>query len=147
MSFKEIETWKVRVAKGKTIFVAKKVKTIHPVVDRIVSRLIEIDRIQYVRVSQRDLQASNEIAIIGRTKITISKIGHPAAIGIHLILDFAYNAIQFFEMTSAVKGYGERMVRAIVSSIPNDWEAVVVMDWSGGFWDKMAKKYDNIVIL
>jgi hypothetical protein len=50
-------------------------------------------------------------------------------------------------MTSAVKGYGERMVRAIVSSIPDDWEAVVVMDWSGGFWAKMAKKYDNIVIL
>ena len=66
---------------------------------------------------------------------------------IYLISLIAYNEIQFFEMTSAVKGYGERMVRAIVSSIPDDWEAVVVMDWSGGFWDKMAKKYENIVIL
>jgi hypothetical protein len=47
MIIKEIETWKVRVAKGKNIFVAKKVRTIHPVVDRIVSRLIEIDRIKY----------------------------------------------------------------------------------------------------
>ena len=50
-------------------------------------------------------------------------------------------------LTSAAKGYGERMVRAVVSSIPEDWKAVVVMDWSGGFWGKMANKYDKIVIL
>ena len=30
MSNKEIEAWKVHVAKEKDIFVAKKVKTIHP---------------------------------------------------------------------------------------------------------------------
>jgi hypothetical protein len=35
MSNKKIESWKVQVAKGKTIFVASNVKSIHPVVDRI----------------------------------------------------------------------------------------------------------------
>ena len=39
------------------------------------------------------------------------------------------------------------MVLAILKSIPKDWEAVVVMDWSEGFWKKMAKKYNNVVML
>ncbi len=147
MSNKEIEAWKAQVAKGKNIFVAGKVKIIHPVVDKIVRHLLKIDLIQYVRVSQNDIQASNEIAIRGRTKTPISTLGHPTAIGVYLILDIDFNTIQFFEMTSAVKGYGERMVRAILTSTPDDWEAAIVMDWSGGFWDRMAKKYDKIVIL
>jgi hypothetical protein len=48
MSNKKIETWQGPVANGKTIFVATKVKTIHPVVDAIVKNLCEIDLIQYV---------------------------------------------------------------------------------------------------
>ena len=50
MSNKKIEAWKVQVAKGKTIFVATNVKSIHPVVDRIVTNLCKIDLINYVRV-------------------------------------------------------------------------------------------------
>jgi hypothetical protein len=77
----------------------------------------------------------------------ISKPDHPTAIGVHLIFDFDRNDIQFFEMTSATKGHGEKMVRAIVTSIPENWKAIVIMDWSRGFWKKMAKKYDNILII
>ncbi len=40
------------------------------------------------------------------------------------------NGIQFFEITSAVKGYGKKMVKAVVTAIPDDWKAAVVMDWS-----------------
>jgi len=147
MSNKEIEAWKVHTAKEKDIFVSTKVKTIHPVVDRIVNQLLEIDLIQFVRVTQSDLQASNSIAIKGRTKIPISAPGHPTAIGVYLIIDASENTLQFFEITSAIKGYGERIVRAILTSIPDDWEAVVIMDYSEGFWDKMTKKYDKIIIL
>ena len=147
MSKKKIEAWKVQVGKGKTIFVATKVKTIHPVVDAIVKNLCKIDLIQYVRISQEDIQASNEIKIKGRIKIPISTTGHPSAVGVHLIMDFAPNTIQFFEITSAIKGYGEKMVKAVVTAIPYDWEAAVVMDYSGGFWDRMSEKYDRIVML
>jgi len=147
MNNKKIEAWKVQISKGKTIFVATKVKTIHPVVDAIVKNLCEIDLIQYVRVSQEDVQASNEIKIKGRIKIPVSTAGHPSAIGVHLILDFFNNTIQFFEITSAVKGYGEKMVQAVITALPDDWEAAVVMDWSGGFWDRMTEKYDRIVLL
>ena len=147
MSNKKIETWKDQVANGKTIFVATKVKTIHPVVDAIVKNLCEIDLIQYVRVSPKDIQASNEIKIKGRIKIPVSTTGHPSAVGVHLILELAPNTIQFFEITSAVKGYGEKMVQAVMTALPDDWEACVIMDYSEGFWDKMAEKYDRIEVL
>jgi len=147
MSNKKIEIWKDQVANAKTIFVATKIKTIDPVVDAIVKNLCEIDLIQYVRVSQEDVQASNETKIKGRIKIPISTTGQPSAVGVHLIMDFAPNTIQFFEITSAVKGYGEKMVRAVMTALPDEWEACVVMDWSDGFWDKMAEKYDRIEVL
>ena len=147
MSTKKIDAWKVQVGKGKTIFVATNVKRIHPVVDSIVTNLCKIDLINYVRVSKEDIYASNEIKIIGRTKMPVSTPGHPSAVGVHLILDLIFDGIQFFEITSMVKGYGEKMVKAVVTAIPDDWEAAVVMDYSGGFWDRMSEKYDRIVIL
>jgi hypothetical protein len=87
MSSKKLESWKIQVANGKTIFVATNVKSIHPVVDSIVTNLCKIDLINYVRVSKEDIYASNEIKIIGRTKMPISTPGHPSAVGVHLILD------------------------------------------------------------
>ncbi len=68
-------------------------------------------------------------------------------VGVHLILDFAPNTIQFFEITSAVKGYGEKMVQSVMTALPGEWEACVVMDWSEGFWERMAEKYDGIEVL
>ena len=62
-------------------------------------------------------------------------------------MDLAPNTIQFLEITSAINGYGEKMVQAVMTASPDEWEACVVMDWSDGFWDKMAGKYDRIVIL
>jgi hypothetical protein len=76
----------------------------------------------------------------------VSTPGHPSAVGVHLILDFRFDGIQFFEITSAVNGYGEKMVKAVVTAIPDDWEAAVVMDYSGGFWDRMSEKHDRIVL-
>jgi hypothetical protein len=147
MSNKKIEDWKIKFGNEKSIFVASNVKSIHPVVDRIVTNFYKNDFINYIRVAKDGIYASNEIKIIGRTKIPISKPGHPSAVGVHLILDFIFNVIQFFEITSAVKGFGEKMVKAVITAIPEDWEAVVVMDWSGGFWDRMVEKYETIVIL
>jgi hypothetical protein len=147
MSSKKIEAWKIQVAKDKSIFVAANVKSIHPIADRIIRNLCEIDLINYVRVTKEDIYASNEIKIIGRTKTPISTPGHPSAVGVHLIPDFNLDGIQFFEITSAVKGYGEKMVKAVVTAIPDDWKAAVVMDYSDGFWDKISEKYDKIVML
>jgi len=31
------------------------------------------------------------------------------------------------------------MVDAVLKDLPEEWNVVVVMDWSDGFWDKMKK--------
>jgi len=36
------------------------------------------------------------------------------------------------------------MVKAVLSSIPDDWQALVVIDYSEGFWGRMIEKYDNL---
>ena len=33
------------------------------------------------------------------------------------------------------------MVAAVLKGFPKDWKAAVVLDWSGGFWDKMEEKH------
>lgn len=55
--------------------------------------------------------------------------------------------IRFYEITSAVKGQGSKMVEAVMKAIPKDWQAVVVMDWSQGFWEKMEERYPNLNIM
>jgi hypothetical protein len=41
----------------------------------------------------------------------------------------------------------DRMVQAVLESIPDDWEATVAMDYSGGFWERMFEKYPNLMAL
>jgi hypothetical protein len=38
------------------------------------------------------------------------------------------------------------MVAAVVSATPPDWQVVVPMDWSGGFWRRMAEDHPRLVI-
>jgi hypothetical protein len=128
------------------ITVSKKVKEIHPVVKDIVENLAELEFIHFIRVSPEYLQASNEVTE-GRIKIPVTKPEHPTAIGVCLIIDIAYKDIQFYEITSAIKGCGGKMVDAALKALPKDWNGVVVMDWSHGFWDKMKEKHNNLYIL
>ena len=128
------------------IRVIKKIKLIHPVIEHIARNLAEIDIIKYITISKYYIKASSEIAT-GRNKIPITKIDHPTAVGVSLLLELDYKVIQFYEMNSPVKGYGSKIVDAVINALPEDWSAAVVMDWSGGFWDKMREKYSKIVIL
>ncbi|MGO9620346.1 MAG: hypothetical protein ACLPT6_02955 [Desulfobaccales bacterium] len=64
-----------------------------------------------------------------------------------MILELNHKVIEFYEVNSPSKGYGSKMVATVIGALPEDWSAVVVMDWSGGFWEKMSKKYNKIVIL
>jgi hypothetical protein len=147
LSNKAVETWKANLPRGKEVFVSAGVNKIHPTVDRIVNQLLEIDRIRYIRVTPSDIQASSDITTKGRTKIPISTPDHPTAIGIHLFFEAAEKTVQFYEITSAEKGYGGKIVNAVMTSIPDNWNALVILDYSDGFWDKMMKRYDKIVLL
>jgi hypothetical protein len=52
--------------------------------------------------------------------------------------------MQFYEINSTIKGYGDKMVAASLKNIPNDWEVAIVFDWSDGFWDNMQKRYSGV---
>ena len=124
----------------------KKVKLVHTVVENIARNLAIIDIIKYITISDDYIKASSEVTT-GRVKIPITKIDHPTAVGVTLLLELDYNVIQFYEMNSPVKGYGSKMVDAVIRALPEDWSAVVVMDWSGGFWEKMREKHRKLDIL
>lgn len=145
MKHKPVREFKKTITNA-NIFVSNKIKEIHPVVEKITKNLSEIELIKFIRIKPDFIQASSEVTE-GRVKTPITKPGHPTAVGVSLIIDFAYNDVQFYEMTSAVKGYGRKMVDAVFKSLPRNWNGVVVMDWSDGFWDKMQKSYKNLEIM
>jgi len=67
--------------------------------------------------------------------------------GVELLIDPEIKTVQFYSLASSQKGYGRKIVDAVVRGTPDDWNLVVVMDWSGGFWDRMLEEYQQIVVL
>ena len=133
-------------AEGKAyIAVSKRAQPLHPVVKEIADNLADIDVIRFIRVTSGFLQASSE-ACRARMR-PVATPGHPTAVGLSLILEEDREEIQFYEITSAVKGYGSRMVEAVLNALPKKWKAVVAMDWSGGFWKVMRRRHRRIVLL
>jgi len=135
-------------ADGTRIRVSRKIQTLHPVAEAMAKNLAEVDPIRFIRILPDLLEASSE-ATAGRNKIPIIRPGHPSAIGVSVILDLASQEIQFFAITSAKKGYGGKMVAAVMRDLPADWRAVVLMgwDWSDGFWEHMSEKYADLEIV
>ena len=127
------------------IVVSKRAQPLRPVTKEIAENLAGIDAIQFVRVTPGFLQASSEAC--GARMVPVTKPGHPTAIGVSLILEEDREEIHFYEITSAVKGYGSKMVEAVLNALPKKWKAVVVMDWSGGFWKAMRRRHRRIVLL
>jgi hypothetical protein len=114
-------------------------------VRRIAENLAEVDVIRVVKVTPGCLHASSETQ--GGRRHPVATPGHPTAIGVSLIVEEGRKEIQFYEITAAVKGYGSRMVEAVVNALPRDWKAFVLMDWSDGFWKAMRRRHRKIVLL
>ena len=68
-------------------------------------------------------------------------------IGVELLIDPDISTVQFYSLASSQKGYGRKIVDAIVQGTLDDWHLVIVMDWSGGFWNRMLEEYPRIVVL
>lgn len=67
-------------------------------------------------------------------------------IGVELLIDPDHSTVQFYSLASSEKGYGRKIVDAVVRVTPEDWNLVVAMDWSGGFWERMLDEYPRIVV-
>ena len=92
-----------------------------------------------------DTRHSGVLSTDGR-KNPVVTVAAEGIVGLELLIDPETRTVQFYAITSAVKGCGRRMVAAVVTATPPDWQLVVVMDWSGGFWQRMAEEYPRLVI-
>lgn len=125
---------------------ANNVKKVHLVYQQISEELATIDILRYVKIYNGSIKASNFLSENGK-KEPVIKIGDESIIGVQLLVDIPSKTIQFYSITSLVKGYGEKIVSSVVNSVPKDWKIVVVMDWSVGFWKVMAERYPRLMVL
>ena len=145
ISMKEMQTPRGCAEQRAEVVISRRARPVHPVVTRIAENLAGIEILRIVKVTPGFLSASSETR--GPRRCPVTKPGHPTAVGVSLILDEEHKEIQFYEITSAVKGCGTRMVEAVMNALPKGWQAVVVMDWSEGFWKVMRQRHRRIKLL
>jgi len=124
---------------------AGNVRKVDPIYIQVSEELSKIDILQHVKIYNGRIQASNIMSTNGK-KEPITTIGEENIVGVELLIDVPNKMIQFYSLTSSVKGYGDKIVSAIVNSVPNDWSIVVLMDWSHGFWKFMVEKYPRLIV-
>ena len=130
-------------SKGKQIWVISRVKKLPYEIVEMALRLADLDFIKYVRISDEVLAASSE-NYPNRPKVPITNMNHETAIGIEILYSFTHKYINFYDINSPIKGNGSKMVDAVLKDFPKDWQPTVLMDWSGGFWDKMKEKHNKL---
>ena len=125
---------------------ANNVKKVQHIYNKISEALADVDILRYVKIYNGSIKASNFLSENGK-KEPVIKIGDEKIVGVELLVDIPNKTIQFYSITSSVKGYGEKIVSSVVNSVPKDWEVVVVMDWSMGFWQVMVARYPRLSVL
>ena len=107
--------------------------------------LAQIPQLQYIKIYPDRLAASNILSQDGK-KNPVVKVGAEGMVGVELLIDPSTKVVQFYALTSTIKGCGRKMVEAVLQATPEDWQVAVVMDWSGGFWTKMAQEHPQLVV-
>ena len=127
------------------ILKASNVKKVHPIFNKISEELSNIDALKYIKVYNGRIMASNVLSKNGKKEPIVS-VGEPNIVGVELLIDVPNKIIQFYLITSSIKGCGKKMVSSIVNAAPEDWKLAIVMDWSGGFWQVMMERYPRLVV-
>jgi len=122
-----------------------KIKTIHPVFLGLAESLSNVSILRFIKIYNDRLCASNLLSIDGK-KEPLVDTNRTDLVGVELLVDPAFKTVQFFSIVSFKQGNGRKMVAAVAEATPEDWSVAVVMDWSGGFWEKMRDEYPRIMI-
>jgi hypothetical protein len=136
---------KKTIVDGDRIFKATNVKKIHPIFLGLAERLSGVGILRFIKIYNDRLCASNLLSDNGK-KDPLVEASRKDLVGVELLIDPAFKTVQFFSIVSFKKGNGRKMVAAVVEATPEDWQMAVVMDWSGGFWEKMVEEYPRIVV-
>jgi hypothetical protein len=116
----------------------------HVIYDNICLELSTIDILKYIKIYKGHIKASN---VVDLKKEPCVKIGEPNIVGLQLLIDVESKVVQFFAITSATKGYGDKMVSSVIRSVPDDWKIIVFMDFSHGFWTVMSDRYPRLIVV
>ena len=139
---KNIRIWIRKHCHGKEVRLSSGLWKPDPIQDKMISNLSMIDSLHFIKVKPNAILVSSEVD--GFYKNPITKPGHPSAIGVWIELDYKFKILEFVEINSPIKGYGQRMVHAVLSNLPIDWQATVVFDYSNGFWNWIKEKHTKV---
>jgi len=130
---------------GERIRKAHSVRKIPAVFQSLAMSLARVPVLRYIKIFPDRIAASNMLSDDGK-KNPVVVIGAEGIVAVELLVDVRSEIVQFYALTSATKGYGRQIVEAVVSATPEDWFLAVPMDWSGGFWEKMAEEYPRLAL-
>ncbi len=136
---------KQSIIDGDRVFKATKVKNPDPVFLGIAESLTQVNMLRFIKIYDDRICASNLLSDDGKKDPLVDPERNDL-VGVEVLIDPAFKTVQFYAIVSFKKGYGRKMVSAVVAATPEDWMLAVVMDWSGGFWEKMTEEYPRIVV-
>jgi hypothetical protein len=128
---------------GERVRKAHSVRSIPPVFESLARSLAHIPELRYIKIFPERILASNALSKDGE-KNPVIIVGAKHVVGVELLIDVSNKIAQFYALTSATKGNGRRIVDAVVGATPEDWFLAVLLDWSGGFREKMAQEYPRL---
>ena len=131
---------------GEKISTASNARNAHGIFLELSENLAAIDELNYVKIYNGRILASNALSENGK-KQPVTEVGKENIIGVELLVDVSTKVVQFFSLTSSLRGCGEKIVCSVLEATPEDWTIVVVMDWSEGFWQVMSERYPRLTIL
>jgi hypothetical protein len=130
---------------GERIRKAHSVKRVEPIQERLAIALGAIPELRYIKIFPERLAGSNVLSADGKMNPVV-QVGAEGLVGVELLIESESQVVQFYALTSAVQGCGRKIVGAVVSATPEDWHLAVLLDWSGGFWRRMAEAYPRLRI-
>jgi hypothetical protein len=130
---------------GERIRKARTLRPVGPVYEPLAVALAATPTLRFVKLFPGRLSASNRLSTDGK-KNPVVAIGAEGITAVELLVDAESHIVQFYAITSADKGVGRQMVEAVVGATPADWLLAVPMDWSGGFWERMARDYPRLQV-
>lgn len=128
---------------GERIRKAHSVRRIEPIYESLARSLAKVPELRTIKLFPERITASNRLSQDGK-KNPVVEIGAEGVVGVELLIDTQMQVVQFYALTSAVRGCGRLLVEAVIEGTPEDWHLVVALDWSGGFWQRMAAEHPRL---
>lgn len=97
---------------GERIRKAHSVRRIDPIYQDLAMGLARIPELRHIKIFPERITASNVLSHDGK-KNPVVKVGAEGLVGVELLIDESTKVVQFYALTSAVKGYGGRIVEAV----------------------------------